>query len=603
MSTTNKKAILLVRVSSEEQDYAEQEKDLYKLAYADGFTDDNIIPICEKESGIKLTEDERKGLTQMKSLISEGNISTVYAWEVSRIARKKSVLFSVIDYLTKNHIQLVIYDPYIKLLNPDNTVNDSAEIVLTLFGQLAESEMRNKKARFRRTRIANAKAGKWNGGSSIKYGYDVDENGYYLVNEQEAEVIRKAFELYTTTNMGMTKVTNELVKLGYDINYHRVSRILPDELYTGRTVRKNMWLPNDDKTSARRTKTVKGLELHYPAIISEEIYEEAKKRREKGNMEAYKGTSYYFGRGLMKCPECGNAMIAEKQNGYYCCNSYSHRANRGGECRCKLTVGINFLDTVLWDATVSEFISANRFTKQEKINAAQAKIEDCEKILANIQQRLDKLTLKSKRYAKLYGELAMDDDEYEASKLQIQKERNDIERERVSAEEKIKQLTKVIENQDNATMLDQILSLSEEAFGINELREMCEMVHQYIESVKAEQDKRTKIVTVKAFSGAVYRYKYRYAGGYGGKNGVKWWRGADEIIMQSLSEWVEFTPSIIIKRNVGHYYKRNLMDKDFEIIKNGEPGAYNVPTTIDDRFDRAKGLKAMTELSERLSKK
>ena len=57
-----KKAILLVRASTEKQNFDEQENQLYDLAIWDGFNDDNIMIIAEKESGIKLSEDERKGL-------------------------------------------------------------------------------------------------------------------------------------------------------------------------------------------------------------------------------------------------------------------------------------------------------------------------------------------------------------------------------------------------------------------------------------------------------------------------------------------------------------------------------------------------------------
>lgn len=84
-----KKAILLVRVSTEKQNFDEQEKQLYDLAISDGFNDDNIIIIAEKESGIKLSEDERKGLNRLKEEIAKGGVSTVYVWEVSRIGRKK----------------------------------------------------------------------------------------------------------------------------------------------------------------------------------------------------------------------------------------------------------------------------------------------------------------------------------------------------------------------------------------------------------------------------------------------------------------------------------------------------------------------------------
>ena len=144
------KCILFVRVSTEKQSFDEQEKELYEMAVADGFAPQNIIAICTKESGIKLTEEERAGLTEMKQYVETDNIICVYAWEISRIARKKKILFSILEYLIERKIQLVIKEPFIKLLNPDGKINEASETMFTLFAQLAESEMRNKKARFAR---------------------------------------------------------------------------------------------------------------------------------------------------------------------------------------------------------------------------------------------------------------------------------------------------------------------------------------------------------------------------------------------------------------------------------------------------------------------
>ena len=88
MTQNNKgKAILLVRVSTQKQDFDAQEKELYNMALSDGYADNDIIPICEKESGIKLSEEERNGLNRMKEVIAEGGVTCVYAWEISRIAR------------------------------------------------------------------------------------------------------------------------------------------------------------------------------------------------------------------------------------------------------------------------------------------------------------------------------------------------------------------------------------------------------------------------------------------------------------------------------------------------------------------------------------
>ena len=89
------KAILLVRVSTTVQELKDQEREVYELALKDGYSDNDIIPICEKESGIKLKEEERLGLNRLKEVVETEDVKDVYIWEVSRLARTKKVLFSM----------------------------------------------------------------------------------------------------------------------------------------------------------------------------------------------------------------------------------------------------------------------------------------------------------------------------------------------------------------------------------------------------------------------------------------------------------------------------------------------------------------------------
>lgn len=64
------KAIILSRVSSEHQTLEQQTEAVLKEVRRDGYTDDNIIIIEDKESAIKLSEEERNGLNKMKEYIN-----------------------------------------------------------------------------------------------------------------------------------------------------------------------------------------------------------------------------------------------------------------------------------------------------------------------------------------------------------------------------------------------------------------------------------------------------------------------------------------------------------------------------------------------------
>lgn len=191
------KCILLVRVSTEQQNFDKQKEEILNLALADGYARTDIEDISVKESGIKLAEEERLGLIEMKKKIETGEYNCVYAWEISRIARTKKVLFSIADYLEERKVQLIIKNPYLKMLKDDGTRDESASMIFTIFAQIAESEMRLKKERFRRGREKLAQEGRFNGGN-IPFGYRVDYDNAkkIVIDENDAAVVRELFNLY-----------------------------------------------------------------------------------------------------------------------------------------------------------------------------------------------------------------------------------------------------------------------------------------------------------------------------------------------------------------------------------------------------------------------
>lgn len=325
------KCILFVRVSTEKQSFDEQEKELYEMAVADGFAPQNIIAICTKESGIKLTEEERAGLTEMKQYVETDNIICVYAWEISRIARKKKILFSILEYLIERKIQLVIKEPFIKLLNPDGKINEASETMFTLFAQLAESEMRNKKARFARGMKEAKELGKIHG--LPKYGYFKDNFGRAQINEQEAEFIRKVYNLYLSTELSESKLHKELLSQGYSICLYKLRDILSNEVYIGNKF--------------------------YPAIVTKEMWQRSKNRTLSNNKRAVKSTRRInFGEKLIICPNCGKFYVAGN-TAYRCSANSANKYALREEDRCDFyhCIHISRMDGLLW------YIAQNEYAK------------------------------------------------------------------------------------------------------------------------------------------------------------------------------------------------------------------------------------------------
>ena len=478
------KAILLVRVSTDRQSFDEQELNLFNMAIGDGYTENNIIPICEKESGRKLKEDERKGLNRLKELIeSDSSINCVYAWEISRIARKKKVLFSILEYLTERKIQLIIKEPYIKLLNPDGTINDGAETVFTLFAQMAESEMRNKDVRFKRAKEEMKRNHQYRGGF-LPLGYTVNDEGKIIIDEEKASIVRLLFNLYID-GISQYKLSEEMKSRGYDMQYSHVTKILGNINYvTG--------------------------EL-YPVLISKELWEKKCEQAKANNKVIDKSHQFYYGAKLIKC-ECGCSYVAQSSSVTYLCKA----KHVGKPCNNTKNISINVIDSILWYVAKKEYIVFLTSKNLENRKQLEVDKEIYKQKLNALQSQYDKLDEKLSRLVELYGELAITKEQYQARKEKINNERIELDNHKVNYTNEIERIdsllsTKFTINNEGGVMewwehsgmpLYQLtLKLNDELETLDDKRKY-EVVHQFIKSVHIEYiNNKQKRITINYMGG------------------------------------------------------------------------------------------------------
>ena len=391
------KCILLVRVSTEAQSFEEQKNELVELSRKDGYdglvvdyksniTDteksktNDIIVIANKESAIKNDEEHRLGLIEMKEAIDmDATINSVYVWEISRIGRNDNVLSKVKNYLIDKHIQLVVKEPYLRLLNDDMTINNGAELAFSLFSTLAKQEMINKKARFARGKREAVKKGKAPNGSVV-YGYAKDEDGYIIIDENKslynkkscADVVRFIFDTYVKSKKSTKAIYRELVELGLikrlsteDIGSNKIRRIIMNPCYSGGV---------SDNGEKRENRIYK---YKYPAIVSKELQNKAmEKCKSMKSLPKFLHKNIYYAKSLLKC-HCGHTMAANLSSSAYRCPF------------CKQHISLNMIDYISWNEAIvlSVIFSANRTnlqsaeilkeieTNKQKIKIAQNEIK------------------------------------------------------------------------------------------------------------------------------------------------------------------------------------------------------------------------------------
>ena len=518
-----KKAILLVRVSTERQSYDEQEKQLYNMAVADGYSDNDIIPIAEKESGIKLSEENRKGLNRMKEVIATEDVAVVYAWEISRIARKKKILFNILDLLVSKKIQLKIFDPNIALLKVDGTIDESSEMVFTLFAQMAESEMRNKAARFHRAKKANAEKMKCNGGRSVRYGYRLNENNVYEIDPEQAEIVKLVFKMYQDKNIGAGFIARELKQRGYNFSQFAIRDMLRNECYTGQCVTRH------------------GILRNYPVIIDRETWDKVAAKRKTNNKCAVKTNRYYFGGKLIFCPECGTRFTVQSTSHVYKCSRVMT-----GECHAKMNVNATVIDSILWHEVKTDLLMSLAFDKAEKVADYEEKISILEQKILTCDKVIEKVSEKMQRVANAYINGIIDEDTMKAKRDEINDEAKQAENNRAQFTAQVENYKNMIETIKNGNgIIDRLNEADDAVNNIENIKEMYDIIHTFIKKVELEEVRitgnRARKITITHVSGEVanwYFFAWR-------KTGVKIYKEPsvnDPVVKQEMIEKGLLTP-------------------------------------------------------------
>ena len=396
------KAIILSRVSTQQQDLTQQTDEVLREVHKDGFSDDDIIIIEDKESAIKLSEEERRGLNRMKYEISKDpNIKCVYIYELSRLSRRQLVLFSIRDYLVERKIQLICLKPYFRLLDCDGKMSQTGSLMFSLFSSLSESEMMLKQERMMRGRKRNLALGKSAGGRPA-FGYITDKDKKYVIHKEQAEILRRIFKEYAYSGMTIRDIATNLKEEGYFPETSlktvilRITNYLKRRLYTG--------------------------EGAYPQIITPKLFDDAQKSLINNRTIHKLNHKEQF---LLK------GLICDAHTGCILSGNSSLDSYFSKHCSGVAIRRVN-IDPIVWEYSkmmYSRFIM-NRALLQKQIDkeiaTTRKKLNTIDQDMNNIQARIDKVEerlilgrMSEKKADELNQQLQMDLQEKEKRHLEL----------------------------------------------------------------------------------------------------------------------------------------------------------------------------------------
>ena len=182
-----------------------------------------------------------------------------------------------------------------KVTCQDENMPDPLQSALTILG--VSDVSRERSSRIRQSMQSRAIMGKALGRAA--YGYRNGEDGTLVAIEDEAEVVRLIFELYTKERMGMRRIVQHLndrdmrTRRGGRWSVVTIHDILKNPVYIGTYMRFGLRLPRA-----------------HEAIISPETYRAARDIvRERRPRERMSRAEPYLLSGIAFCDYCGNKMM------------------------------------------------------------------------------------------------------------------------------------------------------------------------------------------------------------------------------------------------------------------------------------------------------
>ncbi|WP_256761387.1 recombinase family protein [Cohnella sp. WQ 127256] len=258
---------------------------------------------------------------------------------LSRFARDTLAIDPVRDLKTKG-VNIIFLD------SGKSTENESDWFHIELMFTFAANESRDKSIKMKDGFARTAKRGALM--TKGLFGYDyIKDNKELVINEEEAETVRKIYELYNRGE-GFRRIINNyglLNRNGNQFPINSIKHVLSNEKYYGTLVR-NKWDSGVvfNKHYPKVRENINEENIHHdviPAIISKETFDKAQQIRagkistvsQKG---IYKGISEFAG--LIKCKKCGEANYVrnvDRGKHYFICAKKKSKGKAGCD-------GLNF---------------------------------------------------------------------------------------------------------------------------------------------------------------------------------------------------------------------------------------------------------------------
>ncbi|MCF6408586.1 recombinase family protein [Pseudalkalibacillus salsuginis] len=354
---------IYARVSTEEQakkgfSLEDQLKECRKKANSD-----EVIEYVDR--GMSGEFLDRHALTKLRNDVREDLITKVICLDPDRLSRKLMNQLIITDEIEKRGVELVF-------VTSEYTKTPEGNLFYSMRGAIAEFEKAKINERMSRGRREKARQGKVLRNFQI-YGYDYDkETSQIIINEEEANVVKLIFDLFTRPNHhveGINGIAKYLTNKGIPTKrgakvWHRqvVRQLLMNRVYMGEFYQNrwntegmlgNKYKSKEERVPMRKRPKEEWIPIECPAIIDAETFEHAQSILEQSRRRwAKKAKHDYLLSGLIRCGDCNNTMVGVKTTNWgetvYIYTDYKNYAG-AKHPGCGRRINVSKLDGEVWE--------------------------------------------------------------------------------------------------------------------------------------------------------------------------------------------------------------------------------------------------------------
>jgi site-specific DNA recombinase len=387
-------AAIYARVSSEQQ--REENTIASQTASLIEFAESHDLEVPKEwvfeDEGYSGATLERPGLERVRDLAAEGQIQVMLAYSPDRLSRKYAYQILLIEEFARHGVEtLFVKSPQ----------GGSAEdqLLVQFQGMIAEYERAQILERSRRGKRHRAQSGEVSVMSNAPYGYryirKTDEApAAYLIEEAEARVVRRVYEMYTVEGLSIGEITRRLNAESIPTR-KRSARwersvvwcVLRNPAYRGvacfgktrisartRVMRpqRRRGVTTPSTTAGHERPREEWIEIPVPALVTEESFARAQELLHQNKIRSRRRTiAPSVVQGLVSCAKCGYAFSrtstqtsARKIHYYKCIGSDSWRKLGGPVCDNGQFIRQELLDQIVW-AEVIRLLEEPALIQQE----------------------------------------------------------------------------------------------------------------------------------------------------------------------------------------------------------------------------------------------